>query len=370
MLRFCYAITDDQMNKSLIRNCSVKCCVFAGLILGALLMCTSCRSGVNGEVYVYSYGDYFDPMLMEEFEEETGVRVILDTYDTAEEMYTVLENNATTYDVIVTSDYMIEKMIDNDMLAELNYDNIPMVKNIGEAYMQKSEEFDPGNKYSVPYQTGTAGIMYNTEMVGDTEINSWNDLWNKKFSNQLVMPDSVREAFMIGLMKNGYSLNSTDESEIKTAADELIAQKGMVYRYANDAARDLLADGSAAVGVVWNGEYIYIKDLNPDTEFVIPEEGTEFFIDSWIIPKEAINKEHAEAWINFMCKAKVAAKNFDYLYYTTPNEAAKEYIDDKYLKNEAIFPSDETIAKCQSLKTLDNDTMDMYSKYWKKVKAE
>ena len=333
-------------------------------------LCSSCRSGENGEVYVYCYGDYFDPMIAEQFEEETGIRVILDYYDTAEEMYTVLENNATTYDCICTSDYMIEKLIDNDMLAELNYDNIPEIENIDEIYMQKSEEFDPGNKYSVPYQCGTAGIMYNTKMVGDTVIDSWDDLWDEQFSNEMVMPDSVRDAFMIALKRNGCSLNSTDEDEIKAAATELINQKPLVYRYANDAARDLLVDGSAAVGVVWNGEYVYIKDLNEDCEFVIPEEGSEFFIDSWFIPKEAINKEHAEAWINFLCRADVAATNFDYLYYTTPNKAAKEYIDEEYLNNEAIFPSEETVEKCESLKSLANKEMSLYSSYWKKVKAE
>ena len=343
--------------------------VVLSLITAMIPLMSGCRSGVNGEVYVYSYGDYFDPMLAEDFEAETGVRVIIDTYDTAEEMYTVLENNATTYDCICTSDYMIQRMIANDMLGELNMDNIPEVKNIGEVYMKKSESFDPGNKYSVPYQAGIAGILYNKTMVDGEEIDSWDDLWNEKFKDQIVMPDSVRDAFMIGLKKNGYSENSTSEAEIKKAADELIAQKPLVYKYANDSARDLLANGSAALGVVWNGEYIYTKDLNEDVEFVIPKEGSEFFIDSWVVPKEAINKENAEKWINFLCKAEVAAQNFDYLYYTTPNEAALELIDDEYLKEKAVFPDEETINSCESLVTLDAKTTDLYSDYWKKVKA-
>lgn len=335
-----------------------------------MLLCGSCRSGVNGEVYVYCYGDYYDPMVAEDFEAETGIRVIQDYYDTAEEMYTVLENNATTYDVICTSDYMIEKLAQNDMLAELNYDNIPEAKNIDEIYMEKSEAFDPGNKYSVPYQVGILGIDYNTKMVGDKKIDSWEDLWDEDFADQMVMPDSVRDAFAIGLKKNGSSLNSSNEEEIRKAAEDLIDQKSMVYRYANDAARDLLVDGSAAVGVVWNGEYQYIKDLNEDCEFVVPKEGSEFFIDSWFIPKKAINKEHAEAWINYLCRPEVAYKNFEYLYYTTPNKAAQEMIDKEYLEDKAIFPDEELVGRCESLKTLNNDTMDMYSKYWKKVKAE
>jgi len=342
----------------------------AALIASMIPLMSGCRSGVNGEVYVYSYGDYFDPMLAEDFEEETGIRVIIDTYDTAEEMYTVLENNATTYDCICTSDYMIQRMIANDMLAELNMDNIPQIGNIGEVYMKKSESFDPGNRYSVPYQAGIAGILYNKKMTEGDEIDSWDDLWNRKYKDQIVMPDSVRDAFMIGLRKNGYSVNSTDEAEIKKAADDLIAQKPLVYKYANDSARDLLANGSAALGVVWNGEYIYTKDLNEDVDFVIPKEGSEFFIDSWVVPKEAVNKENAEKWINFLCKAEVAAQNFDYLYYTTPNEAALDLIDDEYLKEKAVFPDDETIDRCESLVTLDAKTTDLYSDYWKKVKAE
>lgn len=346
-------------------------------IMAAVIMAVSftalmsgCRSGVNGEVYVYCYGDYFDPMILEDFEAETGIRVIPDYYDTAEEMYTVLENNATTYDCVCTSDYMIQRMIENDMLSELDMENIPDSSNIADVYMKKSEEFDPGNKYSVPYQLGISGILYNTKMVGDVKIDSWDDLWNEKFKDSMVMPDSVRDAFMIALKKLGYSENTTNEEEIKAAADELIKQKPLVYKYANDSARDLLANGSAAIGVVWNGEYIYTKDLNEDVEFVIPEEGSEFFVDSWVIPKDAVNKEKAEAWINYLCKAEVAAKNFDYLYYTTPNEAALDLIDEEYLNEKAVFPDEETIERCESLITLDPDTTRLYSDYWKKVKAE
>ena len=358
----------DTRNRIFKRTASLMAALLMLVSFTALM--SGCRSGVNGEVYVYCYGDYFDPMLLEDFEAETGIRVIPDYYDTAEEIYTVLENNATTYDCVCTSDYMIQRMIDNDMLAELDMSAMPEISNIADVYMQKSEAFDPGNKYSVPYQLGIAGILYNKEMVGDVEIDSWDDLWNEKFANSLVMPDSVRDAFMIGLKKLGYSENSTSEKEIKEAAEELIRQKPLVYKYANDSARDLLANGSAAVGVVWNGEYIYTKDLNEDVEFVVPKEGSEFFIDSWVIPKDAVNKEKAEAWINFLCKAEVAAKNFDYLYYTTPNEAALDLIDDEYLNEKAVFPDEDTVARCESLVTLDPASTELYSNYWKKVKAK
>lgn len=341
-------------------------------ILVALIAFTGCRTTetTNGEVYVYSYGDYFDPDLIEEFQEETGIKVTVDYYDTAEEMYTVIDNDATNYDVICTSDYMVETLIASDKLAELDKSNIPELSNIDEVYMKKSEVFDPGNKYAVPFQVGTSGIFYNKKMVGDKEIKSWSDLWDASFKDQMVMPDSVREAFMIALKKEGKSLNTADAADIQKATEDLIAQKGLVYTYANDSARDLLANGSAAIGVAWNGEYIYIKDLNEDVEFVIPEEGTEFFIDSWIVTKNAKNKANAEAWINFMTKADVAAKNFDYLGYTTPNKAAKDLIDEEYINNPAIFPTEEIIEKCEALRMLDPDTTDIYSKSWKQVKAD
>ncbi len=340
------------------------------LALAAAFTFTSCRSGVNGEIYIYCYGDYYDQEIIEQFEEETGIGVIQDTYDTAEELYTVLSNGATSYVCICTSDYMIGKMIDEDMLSEIDFDNVPAIKNIDEKYMEKSEVFDPGNKYSVPYQVGYAGIAYNKKLVGDVKIDSWDDLWNPKFANNIVMPDSVRELMMIGLMKNGYDLNSTNEAELAKAAEDLIKQKPLVYKYANDAARELLADNSAAIGVVWNGEYSYITDLNEDVDVILPKEGTEFFIDSWVIPKNVANKEGAEAWINFLCKKGVAATNFDYLYYTTPNKACLPLIDQEALADPAIFPSDEDLERCESLKTLGTDDMAIYSKYWKKIKAE
>ncbi|MCF0141164.1 MAG: spermidine/putrescine ABC transporter substrate-binding protein [Mogibacterium sp.] len=344
--------------------------LLAVMVFSTAVVTTSCRSGVNGTIYIYCYGDYYDQKIIEQFEDATGIGVVQDTYDTAEELYTVLSNGATSYDCICTSDYMIGKMIEEGMFAEINWDNVPAIVNIDEQYMQKSEEFDPGNKYSMPYQVGVQSIVYNKTMVGDVVIDSWDDLWNEKFADSIVMPDSVRDAFAVALLKNGYSINTTNEAEIAKAADDLIKQKPMVYKYANDAARDLLADGSCAIGVVWNGEYDYITTLNEDIELVVPKEGAQFFIDSWAIPKDCANKEGAEAWMNFLCKKKTAFTNFDYLYYTTPNKAALELIDEEVLETEAIFPTQETIARCTSLKSMSTENMAIYSKYWKKVKAK
>ena len=344
--------------------------IMGSLILLLLLTMTGCRSGENGEVYVYSYGDYYDQEVVADFEADNGIRVIQDTYAPAEEMYPLIKNGSANYDVVCTSDYMISKMKGENLLQKLDKKNIRNIKNLDEDYMRKAEEYDPGNEYSVPYLVGVSGILYNKKMVKGKKIDSWNALWDPDFKNNIVMQDSVRDAFAISLLRLGYSPNTTNPKEIEEAKNALKEQKKLVYKYANDSARDLLADKSAAIGVVWNGEYNYTHDLNKDIEFVVPKEGSEFFIDSWVVPKSARNKRNAERFINYMCKAKVAKRNFDYLYYTTPNTAAIKMIPSKYVSNPALFPSKETIARCTLLRNLDPDTTKLYGDSWKEVKSK
>ena len=344
--------------------------IMGSLLLLLLLTMTGCRSGENGEVYVYSYGDYYDPEVVADFEADTGIRVIQDTYDTAEEMYPIIKNGSANYDVVCTSDYMISKMKGENLLQKLDKKNIRNIKNLDEDYMRKAEEYDPGNEYSVPYLVGVSGILYNKKMVKGKTVDSWNVLWDPDFKNNIVMQDSVRDAFAISLLRLGYSPNTTITKEFEEANNPLKEQMKLVYKFANDSARDLLADKSAAIGVVWNGEYNYTHDLNKDIEFVVPKEGSEFFIDSWVVPKSARNKRNAERFINYMCKAKVAKRNFDYIYYTTPNTAAIKMIPSKYVSNPALFPSKETIARCTLLRNLDPDTTKLYSDSWKEVKSK
>lgn len=344
--------------------------ILATVLLLFAIVLTGCRSGQNGEVYVYSYGDYYDPEVIADFEADTGIRVIQDTYDTAEEMYPIIKNDSADYDVVCTSDYMVGKMRDEGLLIKLDKNNIKNLKNIDPDYQKMSESFDPGNEYSVPHMVGVAGIIYDKKAVKGKTVDSWSILWDEDFKNNIVMVDSVRDDFAIALLKLGYSPNTTDPNEIAAAKAELQKQKPLVYKYANDSARDLLANGSAKIGVVWNGEYQYTKDLNKDVEFVVPKEGSEFFVDSWIIPKTSKNKKNAEKFINYMCKAKTAKRNFDYLFYTTPNLAAKSKIESKYVNNPALFPSAETINRCSLLSTLDPATTKLYSDSWKEVKSK
>lgn len=340
------------------------------LLLGGVMFASGITTKSTGdEVHVYCFGDYIDPELIDEFEEETGVKVIMDTFDTNEEMYPVIKNESVNYDVICASDYMIEKLAGEGLLAELNRENIPNYSNLMEEYMAASESFDKGNKYAVPHTIGTLGIIYNTNTVKEGEITSWNDLWKKKYEQRIVMPDSVRDTFAIALKAKGYSLNTTDEAEVKEAADYLIQQKPLVYKYANDSARDLILGGSVDIAVVWSGEVLYTQEENPDLSFVLPQEGSEQFTDCWAVPASASNKKNGELWINFMLKKSSAEKNYEYLTYSIPNKAVYDYVSDDENAMNVLFPEAAVLEKCEALKNLGSEADDMYSVQWKKFKS-
>ena len=321
--------------------------------------------GEKGKVYVYCFGDYFDPELEYEFEEATGYDVVIDYFDTNEELYPVIKNNTAQYDVICASDYMIAKLIDGGLLAEINYDNVPNAANIAESVKPFFDEFDPGMKHSVPHTWGTYGIMYNNSMVDSTDIDSWTDLWDKKYADQIVMPDSLREMYMIAGKVLGYSMNTTDEKEVAEMTDLLLKQKPLVYKLANDSARDLMIGESAALAVVNSGEVLYSQELNENMEYVIPKEGTEVWTDCWAVTANAANKAGGEAWINFMLEEDSAEDNFEYLTYAIPNTQIADLTD-----NPVLNPGAEVLAKCETLKNLGAEADDMYSKYWKEYKSK
>ncbi len=322
------------------------------------------------EVVVYNWGEYLDPEVLEMFEEETGIKVVYEEFETNEIMYPKVSAGAVAYDVVCPSDYMIDKMIQNDLLQPISFDNVPNLENIGKIYLEKSKEFDPENQYSVPYCWGTVGILYNKTMV-DEPVDSWNILWNEKYKDSILMQDSVRDALMVALMKDGYSQNTDNEDEIAQATEDLIAQKPIVQAYVIDQVRDKMIGGEAALGVIYSGEAIYTQRENPDLEYVIPKEGTNVWIDSWVIPKNAAHKDNAEAFINFMCRADIAKMNFDYITYSTPNTAARELIEDDDIRNSTIaFPTDEMLEGSETYRYLGDELDDLYTEYWNKVKSE
>ena len=332
----------------------------------------------GGELYVYNWGEYIDEDVISQFEEETGITVVYDLFETNEEMYPVIEAGAVNYDVVCPSDYMIQKMREHDLLAELNFDNIPNIDQIDPAYMEMSQAFDPENKYSVPYCWGTVGILYNTRLLEELGVpapTKWADLWDERLSGEILMQDSVRDAFMVALKKDGYSMNSESKDELEQAKQELIDQKPLVQAYVIDQVRDKMIGGEAAVGVIYSGEMLYIQDevanlgLDYNLEYVIPEEGTNLWLDSWVIPKNAKNKENAEKWIDFMCRPEIAKANFEYITYPTPNKGAFELLDEDMQNNKAVFPDIDSLKDSEVYKYLGDDTDAIYNELWKEVKA-
>ena len=365
---------NDKIKKSILATATVLVLLVVGVSTFNRYSATHSR-----ELYVYNWGEYIDETVVEQFEEETGIKVTYDHFETNEEMYPVIEAGAVNYDVVCPSDYMIQKMAENDLLSELDFNNIPNLENIDPQFLEMSKSFDPENKYSVPYTWGTVGILYNTRLLEEKGLpvpTKWADLWNPAYAGEILMQDSVRDAFMVALKSLGYSMNSVDEAELQTAKRLLIDQKPLVQAYVIDQVRDKMIGGEAAIGVIYSGEILYIQDevanqdLDYTLEYVIPEEGTNLWLDAWVIPTTAQNKENAEKWIDFLCRPDIALKNFEYITYATPNKAAKEMLDEELQNNKAVFPDTEQLTNCEVFQYLGDDADMMYSSLWKEVKSE
>ena len=340
------------------------------IVIGGFIYGQKDGTSKNGQVIVYNWGEYIDPEIIDLFEEETGIDVIYEEFETNEIMYPKIQSGAIAYDVVCPSDYMIQRMIENDLLAEINYDHIPNLKYIGDNYMKMSRQFDPENKYSVPYLWGTVGILYNKKMV-DEPVDSWGILWDKKYEDSILMQDSVRDAFAVALKYLGYSLNSTDLDELEAAKNLLIEQKPLVQAYVIDQVRDKMIGGEAALGVIYSGEALYCQKENPDLDYVIPKEVTNICIDSWVIPKNAKNVENAEAFINFLCRPDIAKMNFDYITYSIPNTAGRDLIEDESLRNSPIaFPDDSKLENCETFRFLGDDNDALYNRLWREIKSK
>ncbi|MFV0363222.1 MAG: extracellular solute-binding protein [Suipraeoptans sp.] len=372
-------LNDKALSASYVKKRKIKRILFRRIlpafmgviiIFGGIFYGRQNAGNGNEQVIVYNWGEYLDPDVLTMFEEETGISVIYEEYETNEIMYPKIASGAISYDVVCPSDYMIQRMIENDLLQEINYDHIPNIKNIGNTYMEQSKQFDSENKYSVPYCWGTVGILYNKTMV-DEPIDSWSVLWDEKYKDNILMQDSVRDAFGITLKYLGYSLNSTDRDELNEAKNLLIKQKPLVQAYVIDQVRDKMIGNEAALGVIYSGEAIYTQEENSDLEYVIPKEGSNVWIDSWVIPKNAENKENAEKFINFLCRADIALMNFDYITYSTPNEAARALIKDEDIKNSTIaFPSDAELTNCETFQFLGDENDVLYNELWREVKSK
>ena len=339
--------------------------LFLALVMLAALCC-SCSGGAKTTLYLLNWGEYLDPALIEEFEEQNpDIRINMTTTTTNEEMYTVCATEGTKIDIVVPSDYLVERFIAEDLLAELDFSNIPNFQYVEKAAQNRT--FDPENKYSVPYFIGTVGIVYNKTLV-DEEVDSWGILWDEKYANQIMMYDSIRDSMMVALAYLGYDINTTDPEELAEAGDLLLAQKPLVRGYGADNIKYDMVGGGVALGVDYSGSAVQAIMENEDLAYVVPKEGSNVWMDNFVVLKSSPNKEAAERFINFMCDPEVAAQNSEFVGYTTPNEAALEYVDEEFTSNSAYTIPDGVLDRCAYFKDL-GDALQLYNDEWMKVKT-
>lgn len=329
------------------------------------VMFTACAQEDKVVLNVYNWGDYIDEDIFEMFEEETGIKINYETYATNEEMYTKIKKGGTKYDLAIPSEYMIEKMIREDMLETIDMNKIPNFVNIDKDF--KNLSFDPNNTYSVPYFWGTVGIIYNTELI-DGPINSWDVLWDEKYAGQFTMMDSQRDSIMVALKKLGYSMNTKNLDELEEAKELLIKQKPLVLAYVGDNVKDMLISGEAAMAVVWSGEASAVIQEYEEFEYVLPAEGSNKWFDNIVIPKGAKNIDAAHQFIDFLCRPDIGFLNADYVGYSTVNSETLKLIDPDLMGITYAYPLDEWIENYE----IFNDPGDFileYDRIWTEVKA-
>lgn len=339
------------------------------LLVSLTMIMVISLAGCGGEkkvtLNVYNWGDYIDETVIQEFEEKYDINVNYEMYDTNEAMYQKIKPGAVSYDIAFPSDYMISKMIEEDMLYKIDLNNIPNYKYINEKF--KNLEYDPNNEYSVPYMWGTVGILYNKTMVKE-QVDSWNILWDKKYEKQILMQDSQRETIGVALQKLGYSLNTKNLDELEEAKQELIKQKPLVLAYVVDEVKDKMISGEAALAVVWAGDAVTMIEQNPDLAYAIPKEGSNFFVDGIVIPKTSKHKKEAEMFINFMCETEIALKNTEYIGYSTPHIEAKKMLPSEIANDPVAYPSDDILETCEVYRDL-GDMVKIYDRIWTEIKV-
>ncbi len=341
------------------------------ILLSAAIFLSGCKEQKEDEnvLTILNYGKYFDPDALEQFEEETGIKIKYEEYESPEEMYTKYKAGSIDYDLLCTSDYMIQKLIEENEVLPIQFENIPEYQNIDSRIIESSASFDPDHKYTLPYFYGTVGILYNTDEVTPKETDTWNILWDTKYTGKIIMENSVRDCFLVPLKQLGYSLNTTDPKELEEALDMLIEQKPLVYAYFVDETGDEMAAGNAALSVVYSGEAAYAQSLCDNLAYSVPKEGSNLWIDSWFIPKTCKNKKNAEKFLDFLCRKDIAAANFDYVYYATPNTAVYENLDEETKQDKTIFPDSSIIENCETYTNLDTKATNLYNQLWKELKS-
>lgn len=335
----------------------------------SVLLAVSCLAGLSGcgsskktTLYVYNWGQYISEGddgsldVIAAFEKAyPNIRVQYSTYDSNEIMYSKLANGGITVDVIIPSDYMIGRMVQEGMLEELNFDNIPNYQYIDDSF--KNTSYDPENKYSVPYTWGTVGIIYNTKYVDEADVTGWELLWNEKYAGKILMFDNSRDAFGIAEYLLGYDVNTTDETELQDCAAKLAEQKPVVQQYVMDQIFDAMENEEAWIAPYYAGDYLTMVEENPDLAFYRPTaQGYNMFIDAMCIPTCCQEKKAAETFINFLCSPEISSANMAFLGYSVPSTAAKELMDPEIANSDVAYPDADTLATGTSFNYLPEET--------------
>ena len=350
---------------------------FIVLLSVIALFITGCEyKGENSKdcINVYSWGEFISNGsdgsidVNKEFTKETGIKVNYKTFQNNEELFAKISGGGTDYDVIIPSDYMVSKLIENDMLEKLDFSNIPNFNLINDDF--NCLNFDPKNEYSVPYMWGMVGIFYNKKEVDEKEEDiGWEILWNKKYKNKILMFDNASDSFAISLLKLGYSINTQDSEKWKEAAKELLIQKPLVQAYVMDQIFNKMGNHEAVLAPYYAGDAAAIMKSNEDIGFIIPKEGSTMFVDSLCIPKNSSHKSQAEKYINFLCRTDIALTNVKHIGYSTPHKEAYEKLDDEVKNNKIFYPSKEVIEKSQTFTNLSPEINSLIDKLWIEIKA-
>lgn len=337
-----------------------------GIIAIILILLFSARqleraSGMAGAdvLTIYNWGDYIDPDLLKEFEKTSGYKVNYETFDSNEAMFTKIQQGGTAYDITIPSEYMIQKMIKANMVQPLDHSQIKGLEHIDPRFMDL--DFDPNNKYSIPYFWGTLGIIYNDKFVDEADMQHWDDLWRPDLKNNVMLIDGAREVMGLSLNSLGYSLNSKNDSELRQAADKLNTVTDNVKAIVADEIKMYMINEESAVAVTFSGEAAEMLDENEHLHYVIPNEGSNLWFDNIVIPKTAKNVKGAYEFINFMLEPEHAAQNAEYIGYSTPNAKAEQLLPKEISGDEQFYPSDETIAHLEVYEDLGAKYLGIYN---------
>lgn len=323
-------------------------------------------SATNKTLQIYNYGSYIDPELLTKFTKQTGYKITYETYDSNESMQIKLEHGGSNYDLVFPSEPFVTKLAQEKLLAPLDYSKIHGFNNLDPLLLNK--KFDPHNKYSIPYFWGTTGIMYNQKVFTKNDVDRWAKLWTPKIKHQLMLIDAPRESMGLGLQALGYSENDRNQQHI-IAAKQKLAQLGPnVKAILNDEIRTYVASGEANVAVAYSGVADFAHTINPNINYVIPKDGGSVWTDNMSIPNNAKNKTAAYAFINFLLEPKNAAKNAEYVAYSSPNLAARKYLPKAIINDEILYPKRSELKHLEHYEVLPTVTVQAYNDQWLEAK--